>query len=99
SGFSANGVAGGGASFGSAPRPPRYGPQVPVKSGAFVLDWACTAGAISAQTRQTNKRLRNLFIGSVLQQRVEQALFPVHCRARGHRATSPGPATRPACRL
>src|SRR5262245_26182258 len=34
SGLSATGVAGGGASFGSAPRPALYGPHAPLKSGA-----------------------------------------------------------------
>src|SRR5215475_6420970 len=38
SGFIASGVEGGGANLGSAPRPPRYGPQAPLKSGVFVFD-------------------------------------------------------------
>ena len=38
SGFIANAVAGGGANLGSAPRPPRYGPHAPLKSGTLEFD-------------------------------------------------------------
>src|SRR5262252_7901550 len=38
SGFITNGVAGGGVNLGSAPRPPRYGPHAPLKSGTLVFD-------------------------------------------------------------
>src|SRR5215467_10605322 len=60
SGLSTSGVAGGAASAGSAPRPPRYGAQTPVRS---VVDCADAAPAARLRTSAASARRAPIIAG------------------------------------
>src|SRR5262245_32797950 len=95
------GVAAGGASLGSAPRPPRYGPQAPLKSGVLPLDCAEPSTTSAAQTNTSAAKHRDQprAVIALLPAPAEQVRVPDRCRAPGRPAASPAPATRPASHL
>src|SRR5580693_3789433 len=51
SGFNTSGPAAGGDSFGSAPRPPRYTPHTPERSGGLAGDWAGSCKTAIAKSK------------------------------------------------
>src|SRR5262245_50732956 len=103
SGFIANEVAGGGANLGSAPRPPRYGPHAPPKSGMLLFDCAYTKVETNAADKTANKTTRkrplsHLIIDLALQQPVGPVRDQDHSPKPAHQVGSPERAGRQVCR-